>query len=121
MAGLGADGLGHDVDENETGEGAVWHAEDRHALLAVDPLQHRSRRNCERILAVLTDNRCLIVRRLANREGHRAQRRVEEAWRRFFERDRLHPLKQIRLAELIGMKPRGSLSLTDEHGVDLLT
>jgi len=46
---------------------------------------------------------------------------MEEARRRLFEGDRLHALEEIRLPELVRMKPGGPLTFPDENGMDLLT
>jgi len=46
---------------------------------------------------------------------------VQKAWSRLAERDRLHTLEQVGLAQLARMQPGCCLAFTDEQSVYLLS
>jgi hypothetical protein len=120
MSGSGAHSLSHDVDQDQAGQGPIRNAEYGHTLLAIDQLQDRTWCDRKRVLAILADDGRGFISRPSDREGHRAKCRVQEAWCRFFECDRLHAVKQVRVTKAIGMRAGCALTLAFEEGVDLL-
>ena len=79
LARFGAHRFGHDVDQHQSWQRPVGHAQRVQPLLAIDVLHDRLGVDDERVLAVLADDGGMIVGRPPHRQRHRAECGVQEA------------------------------------------